>query len=80
MSTKGDWNPHEHRAADRVHELPASHVQRLRDGPQHAPSFRLRTRSLDRTCRGCHLLRSGLAAFNDGNGPDLARHCLKVQG
>ena len=26
----------------------------------------MRTRSLDRTCRGCHLLCSGLVAFNDG--------------
>ena len=41
-------------------------VVRLRDGSTHAPSIRLRTPSLDRTCRGCHLLRSGLAAFNDG--------------
>ena len=42
-------------------------------GSTHAPSIRLRTRSLYRTCRGCHLLRSGLAAFNDGITKDALR-------
>ena len=54
--TESAWPP---RLSTRV-------VVRLRDGSTHAPSIRLRTRSLDRTCRGCHLLLSGQAAFNDG--------------
>ena len=53
--TESAWPP---RLSTRV-------VVRLRDGSTHAPSIRLRTCSLDRTCRGFHLLRSGLAAFND---------------